>query len=89
MAIKECNEVLRLLDADEGVLGRKYINGLVISFFGGEPFLYPEIMDFMAQYLISGIHNIRPEILPYTVISLSTNGYNLDTQRAKEFIKKY
>ena len=88
-AVKECQEIIRLLEQENGILGKNNVKELTISFIGGEPFLHPEIMDMIIQMLMSGISIVRPDLLPFVRFSLNTNGTLLQREDIKNFILKY
>ena len=88
-ANRQCNEIIRLLQLPDGVLGYQNIDGLDIQFIGGEPFLAVDIMSYIIDTLIDKIYDVRPEILPFVMINITTNGSLLLTKKVKEFIEKY
>ena len=86
---KVCDFLLNDINKDDGFLGRKNLTGLVIDFIGGEPLLCIDEMEYIIDKLYFGIAKIRPELLPYLIFSISTNGLLVLTDKAKRFFKKY
>lgn len=89
MAKKECDEVLRLLSLPDGVLGYNNIDGLELQFIGGEPLICVDVIDYIISYIQEQLFYLRPELLPFLSISISTNGYNLQDEKVRSFIDKY
>ena len=79
-ANRQCDEIIRLLQLPDGVLGYQNIDGLDIQFIGGEPFLAVDIMSYIIDTLIDKIYDVRPEILPFIMINITTNGSLLLTK---------
>lgn len=84
-----CDFILKEISKEKGFLGKDSISGLIIDFIGGEPLLCIPQMEYIIDKLYLGIAEIRPEILPYVIFSISTNGVLARTEKAKEFFKKY
>lgn len=89
MAKLECDQVLNLLKQPDGVLGYNNINGLELQFIGGEPLICTDIISYIIDYLLEQIFIFRKELLPFILINISTNGYNLLSGKVQDFIKKY
>ena len=56
-ANRQCNEIIRLLQLPDGVLGYQNIDGLDIQFIGGEPFLEIDLIDKICDYLTNKIQS--------------------------------
>lgn len=85
----ECDKILELLKKPDGILGYNNIDGLELQFIGGEPLISTDIISYIIDYLLENIFIIRKELLPFIIINISTNGYNLLSEKVQNFIKKY
>ena len=72
-ARKIVDNLVSTLDKDEGFLN-KHQRGVVLEFIGGEPLLYPNLIDQILEYFFMKVYEVRPEVLPYIKASMSTNG---------------
>ena len=73
---KICDLILKEIDKPEGFLGRETLRGLILEFIGGEPLLCPDLIDEIMSYFLPRLYAIRPELVPFVRISLTTNGQN-------------
>ena len=61
-----------------------------LEFIGGEPFLYPELINNIVGYFYqSCINNLTLDIWERTTISINSNGTLYQTPAVKEFINRY
>lgn len=65
------------------------INGLIIEFIGGEPFLEVELIDKIMDYFIYQCVEKKHRFLDHFKISISSNGLLYFTEKVQKFIKKY
>ena len=86
---KICDLILKEIDKPEGFLGRKTLRGLILEFIGGEPLLCPDLIDGIMSYFLPRLYMIRPELVPFVRISLTTNGQNYFDSKVQKFLKKY
>lgn len=86
---KICDYLLKEIDKPKGFLGRDTLKGLILEFIGGEPLLFPELIDNTMSYFLSGLYKVRPELIPFVRISLTTNGYNYFEPKVQALLKKY
>lgn len=68
---------------------KESIGGLIVEFFGGEPFLNVEIMDFIADYFYEQCYLKRPEWLSSSMLATSSNGTLYFEPKVQEFCKKH
>lgn len=84
---KICDLILKEIDKPEGFLGRKTLRGLILEFIGGEPLLCPDLIDGIMSYFLPRLYIIRPELVPFVRISLTTNGQNYFDSKVQKFLK--
>ena len=61
-----------------------------LEFIGGEPFLYPELINNIVGYFYqSCINNLTLDIWERTTISINSNGTLYQVPAVKEFINRY
>ena len=86
---KICDLLIENINRDDGLLGRNTLKGLVLEFIGGEPLLYPELIEGIINYFFEKLYPIRPDLLPFVRISITTNGINFFNPKVHDFLKKY
>lgn len=86
---KICDLLTKEIDKDEGMLGRKTLRGLSLEFIGGEPLLYVDLIDQIMQYFFNKLIDVRPELVPYVRLNITTNGVNFLEPKVQNFIKRY
>lgn len=86
---KICDLLIKEIDKNDGLLGRNTLKGLVLEFIGGEPLLYPNLIENIIDYFFKELYKVRPELLPFIKISITTNGMNFFDPDVQDFLKKY
>lgn len=87
-ARKIVDNLVSTLDKDEGFLN-KHQRGVVLEFIGGEPLLYPDLIDQILEYFFARVYEVRPEVLPYIKASMSTNGLTFKNKKVQELLRKW
>lgn len=75
-------------DKPDGFLN-KNTQAIILDFIGGEPFLYPDLMDGIVSYFIQRCEEIDCPWLDYFEVNVCTNGLNYFTPEVQHFIQKY
>lgn len=65
------------------------VNGLIIEFIGGEPFMEVGLMNQICDYYFQQAIKLRHRFLKHTRISVSSNGLLYFQEKVQKFIKKY
>lgn len=63
--------------------------GFIIEVFGGEPFLEPEIIDFIFAYYLQRCYQENEDWFNYSYFSTSTNGTQYFKPEVQEVMNKY
>lgn len=87
-ARKIIDNLVSTLNNEEGFLN-KYQKAIIVDFIGGEPLLYPNLIDQILEYLFYKTYQVRPDILPYIRASMSTNGLTFMNKDVQELFRKW
>lgn len=92
MSIEIAKKAIDML-FDESKIGHYFdmssTKGYIIEVFGGEPFLEPEIIDFIFGYYMIKAHEVNPEFFRNSHFSTTSNGTLYTNKSVQKVIEKY
>lgn len=74
---------------DASKLINQSTKAIILSFIGGEPLLYPDLIDEIVEYYVTKGAELNCPLCHNFRISISTNGVNYFRPDVQSFIKKY
>lgn len=94
MTLNTGKEIVDLLlkqwqDDDPEAFISKYTKGLIMEFIGGEPMLYPVLIDEIIAYFIYRCEELNCPWLKYSRVNICTNGVNYNDKDVQYLIHKY
>lgn len=63
--------------------------GYIIEFFGGEPFLEPELIEYIIEYFLQKAYLCHKDIFKYSMFSTTTNGTTYFNPKVQDVVKRY
>lgn len=74
---------------DDNYYNTHEVNGLILEFIGGEPFMEIDLIQRITDYFVSKSIELNHRLLKYFMISVSTNGLLYFDEKVQNFIQKY
>lgn len=74
---------------DDNYYNTHEVNGLVLEFIGGEPFMEIDLIQRITDYFVNKSIELNHRLLKYFMISISTNGLLYFDEKVQNFIQKY
>lgn len=89
MDFNTAKQVIDNLLSDDNYYNTHEVNGLILEFIGGEPFMEIDLIQRITDYFVSKSIELNHRLLKYFMISVSTNGLLYFDEKVQNFIKKY
>lgn len=89
MEFPVAKQIIDNLLNDDNYYNTVDINGLVIDFIGGEPFMEIELIDQIVEYFIQEAIRLNHRFLKHFRFSMATNGVLYFDERVQKFVDKY
>ena len=82
-------QIIDNLLSDDNYYNTHEVNGLILEFIGGEPFMEIDLIQRITDYFVSKSIELNHRLLKYFMISVSTNGLLYFDEKVQNFIQKY
>lgn len=89
MSYEIAQQIIYNLLTDDNIYNTNNVNGIILEFIGGEPFMEVELMDQIVDYFIKTAFKMHHRFLKYFAISISSNGLLYFNEQVQKFLKKY
>lgn len=89
MDFNTAKQVIDNLLSDDNYYNTHEVNGLILEFIGGEPFMEIDLIQRITDYFVSKSIELNHRLLKYFMISVSTNGLLYFDEKVQNFIQKY
>lgn len=89
MDFDTAKQIIDNLLSDDNYYNTHKVNGLILEFIGGEPFMEIDLMQEITDYFVNECIRLNHRLLKYFMISVSTNGLLYFDEKVQNFIKKY
>lgn len=89
MDFNTAKQIIDNLLNDDNYYNTHKVNGLILEFIGGEPFMEIDLIQKITDYFVNKCIELNHRFLKYFMISISTNGLLYFDEKVQNFIKKY
>lgn len=89
MNFSTAKQIIDNLLTDDSIYHTEMVNGIILEFIGGEPFLEVDLMDQIMDYFISSCIKLNHRFIRHFKISIASNGLLYFNEKVQNFIKKY
>lgn len=89
MDFSTAKQIINNLLHNDNSYNTQEVNGLILEFIGGEPFLEIDLINQICDYYFQEAIKLNHRFLKHTRISISSNGLLYFQEKVQKFIKKY
>ena len=79
-------QVIDNLLSDDNYYNTHEVNGIILEFIGGEPFIEIDLIQKITDYFVNKSIKLNHRLLKYFMISVSTNGLLYFDEKVQNFI---